>query len=124
MRVAWFWIGLGLCAIYLYGCLMPHPPSGPDMPQFDKFEHAFGFLVMSLWYGALFRHAWLRVLIGLSAFSAVSEVMQWLLTTTRSGDPLDWLAGTAGILVGLALLWITRVDWVARVERYVATTGN
>jgi VanZ family protein len=122
--VLWFWIGLGLCAVFIYGCLTPNPPSGPaGVPQFDKFEHAFAFFVMGAWFGALFRYAQLRVLIVLSLFGAVMEVVQWSIGY-RDGDPWDWVADAAGIVIGLSFLWLTGVDWVARVEHLVKATGN
>lgn len=122
VRVIWFWIGFGLGGIFIYGCLMPNPPS-PGVPDFDKYEHAFAFAVMGFWFGALFRHSLLRVLVVLSFFGAAMEVVQWT-TTYRSGDPMDWLADTAGVLIGLILLRLTGVDWVAKVEHCVKATRN
>lgn len=123
VRVLWFVIGLGLCAIFVYGCLMHHPPSEPAIPQFDKLEHAFAFIVMGSWFVALFRGAPLRVLVALSLFGAATEVMQWL-SGYRDGDPLDWCADTVGILIGLAIIRVLGVDWVAEIESRVAAKRN
>lgn len=123
VRTVWFACGLALCAIFLYGCLMPNPPSAPGIPHFDKFEHAFAFVVMGAWFGALFRRAPVRVLVALSLFGAATEVLQWA-SGYRCGDPLDWGADTAGVVIGLALVRFTGVDWVARVERRVAAAAG
>lgn len=123
VRAVWLACGLVLCAIFLYGALTPNPPSAPGIPYVDKYEHAFAFLVMGAWFSALFRHAPVRVLVALSVFGAVTEVMQWA-SGYRDGDPLDWCADTAGAVIGLVLVRITGVDWVARIESRVAAARN
>lgn len=123
VRRVWFAVGLALCAVFVYGCLMPNPPSAPGIPFFDKFEHGSAFLVMGVWFGALYRRAPVRVLIALSLFAAATEIMQWA-SGYRDGDPLDWLADTTGAVIALVVLRIINVDWVARIERRVAAKGN
>ncbi|MES1935609.1 VanZ like family protein [Salinisphaera hydrothermalis C27AD] len=113
-RRLWFGIGLALCAVFLYGCLMPNPPSEPGIPFFDKFEHGFGFLVMGAWFGALYPDRRLRVLVALSAFAAATELLQWA-SGYRDGDPYDWMADTAGAAVALVLLRVIGIDWVERI---------
>lgn len=107
----WLLIGLGLCAFVLLATLTPHPPSFDAMPNFDKIEHSVGFMGMGLWFGALFRRQLLYVLLFLSIFGAVTEILQATLTTHRSGDPMDWLADTIGAALGLALVRLMGVDW-------------
>ncbi|WP_424821745.1 hypothetical protein [Salinisphaera sp.] len=123
MRQVWFALGLVLCLVFVYGCLMPNPPSEPGIPYFDKFEHGSAFVVMGAWFGALYLRAPLRVLIVLSLFAAGTELMQWA-SGYRDGDPLDWLADTAGVVISLAVLHALGVDWVARIERRVTATQN
>lgn len=113
-RRAWFGVGLLLCAVFVYGCLMPNPPSAPGVPFFDKFEHGFAFFVMGGWFGALFQRAPLRVLVVLSLFAVATEVMQWA-SGYRDGDPLDWLADTLGAALALILVRALGVDWVERI---------
>lgn len=113
IRIIWLWIGLGLAGLFIYACLMPNPPQISGFPHFDKLEHGFAFLLMSLWFGALFRLHHLYVLLVLSAFGAVTEIMQATLTYVRGGEVMDWVADTFGVVLGLLLLHLVRVDWVA-----------
>lgn len=113
-RRLWFGIGLALCAVFIYGCLMPNPPSNPGIPFFDKLEHGFGFLVMGAWFGALYSNRRLRVLVALSAFAAATEIMQWA-SGYRDGNPADWLADTSGAVVALALLSAMGINWVEQI---------
>lgn len=80
----------------------PRAPSTPSIPDVDKLVHAAVF-------GAV---AWAAVRCGfpvrlvaavLVAHAALSELLQHLLLTQRSGDPLDAVADTVGVLLGLAL---------------------
>ncbi|MGN8158841.1 VanZ family protein [Salinisphaera sp. SWV1] len=123
VRRLWWALGLVLCAIFVYGCLMPNPPSAPGIPFFDKFEHGSAFLVMGAWFGALYLRAPLRVLLALSVFAAATELMQWA-SGYRDGDPYDWMADTAGAVVALVLLRLLGIDWVAWVATRLGTAGR
>ncbi len=107
VRRAWLLMGLVWCLIFLYGCLMPNPPSAPAIPGFDKVEHAGAFVVMTWWFAVLFPRVPWRLLVVFSAYGAAIEVLQGL-SGYRDGDPLDWLADTLGVFAGLALAYRTR----------------
>ncbi|WP_147418062.1 VanZ family protein [Salinisphaera sp. Q1T1-3] len=102
---------------------MPSPPSEPQIPYFDKLEHAFAFTVMAAWFGTLFAGRNGLVLLALSAFGVLTEVMQWA-SGYRDGDPLDWMADTFGILIGLVLVRAGAMRWLVYLDRRVATARN
>jgi hypothetical protein len=88
--------------------VLPHPP---HVPANDKLQHMAAFATL----GLLGRIAYprlpaLRLVVGLSLFGALIEVVQGLPAVHRDRDPLDWLADTiACSLVLLAISW-----WRAR----------
>ncbi|HET7313264.1 VanZ family protein [Salinisphaera sp.] len=123
VRSIWFVAGIALCGLFIYGCLMPNPPSGPGFAYFDKLEHGFAFIVIGAWFGAFYLRTPWRVLIALSLFAAGTEIMQWA-SGYRDGDPLDWLVDTVGAAFSLSVLRALGVDWVARIEHRVAAKGN
>lgn len=119
----WLAVGLGLCALFLYGCLMPSPPSEPGLPYFDKFEHGFAFLVMGSWFAAVFRGRAGAVFVGLTLFAACTEILQWA-SGYRDGDPLDWCADTVGLLLGLGVVRLGLMNWLVGLDRRVAAARN
>ncbi len=101
-------------AVHLWGLYRDvGPPSAPWFPHADKVEHLVGFglpcfLVLlalhlhALAGGRLLRRRTTAVVVGLFVLHAgVSEVVQGVAYTTRSGDVLDALADLAGTALGL-----------------------
>ena len=88
-------------------------PSGP--PFSDKVVHVLIFLALgwaALYAG--FRAGW--ILLGGVLYAAVSELLQAVLPIHRTGSVGDWLADVAGVLVGLVLVWVWRVQRSGPVE--------
>ena len=80
---------------------------GPDVPQGgpdDKVVHAGIFVVLTL-SGLLAAVPRLRLAVGLTAYAAVTEVLQWTLPIQRDGDWHDWVADVTGVLLALLLGW-------------------
>lgn len=103
-RPSW-WVALWATAIAVTVALSLSPP--PPMPPVDGGDK-IGHLVA---YGALAAAAvqlfarWRGVLtagIGLVLLGVGLEVAQGALTETRMADPMDALANTLGVLMGLA----------------------
>lgn len=95
-----FWAALALTFVM---ASLPHPPRIPGDPV-DKVQHIAAFAVLT----ALAHAAWpaisrLRLLIILSAFGALIEVVQAIPALHRDSDWRDWVADTAAIVVTLAL---------------------
>jgi len=84
--------------------VLPHPP---HVPANDKIQHmaAFGTLAV-LGSFAYPQHPFHRLLIGLSLFGALIEIVQAIPAVHRDSDPLDWLADTIAVaIVLLAVRW-------------------
>ena len=100
------------CAAALFAFIMavlPQPPELPGNPS-DKIQHIAAFATLgALGIWAFPRSASLRLMIGLSLFGALIEIVQAIPSLHRDSDPLDWLADTiACAIVILALRWWTR----------------
>ena len=72
------------------------PPGGPD----DKVVHALIFLVLTL-AGRWAAVPWVALGIGLTAYAAVTEILQAVLPIERQGDVRDLVADAIGVAVGL-----------------------
>lgn len=78
----------------------------------DKYVHAtFHFVFVILWFLALYqkqklKNTLLKVLLFSIAFGILIELLQAILTKTRTADIFDVLANTAGAIIAvLALYW-------------------
>ena len=78
----------------------PGGPAGP--PGADKAVHAVLFLLLAATARWALGPAH-RVLAAVLVYAVASEVVQALLLTERSGDPLDVLADAAGATAGWVL---------------------
>lgn len=117
-RAAWLAIGWLMVAVVVYLSLSPSPPKGPDFPDSDKLMHGLTYLVLTAWFGQLYRSvsgrlgwavvfatlgALLEVLQGLGgareaswadgAANAAGAACGWLLLRTRLAAGLSWVEG-------------------------------
>lgn len=82
--------------------VLPHPPT--FMIKSDKIQHMLAFIALStLGVCAYPRHIW-RVLFGLFAFGAVTELIQTIPFLHRDADVLDWLADATATTVALLIV--------------------
>lgn len=90
--------------IQLWGLYAPDAPDGGDLPGSDKIGHVAMFaLVMASGVVAGIPGVVLALL--LVAQAVVSETVQAVLLSMRSGDVWDAVADVAGIALGWALAW-------------------
>lgn len=86
--------------------LSPQPPQLPGSPS-DKVQHVLAFAVLGGLVSAASRSASLvTLLIGLTLFGAVIELLQAIPALNRDSDPVDWVADTiaaALVLTGIRL---------------------
>jgi len=122
-RQPWQWVGLwaALIVAVIVVCLGP-PPRIPDLPDnSDKAEHFLTYVMLA--FGAVQLFATRRALVwaglGLVLLGVGIEVAQGALTVDRSADPLDALANTLGVGVGLLLGRGRAREWVLRVDGWL-----
>lgn len=100
-----FWLALAFAFVM---AVVPHPPRLPGEPS-DKIQHIVAFITLTaLGYASFGRAAWLKLLIGLSIYGAVIEVVQMVPALHRDSDVLDWVADTAAVASVLALVRLFR----------------
>jgi VanZ family protein len=79
------------------------PVPGPQVvPHLDKLGHVVVFAAL-VFTGRLARFPVLPLVVLVAVHAVVSEVLQHVLYTRRSGDPWDVVADWVGIAVGAAL---------------------
>ena len=90
--------------------VLPHPPDLPGHPS-DKIQHVTAFATLAaLGAWAFPRLRPLSLIVRLSLFGALIEVVQAIPALHRDSDVLDWIADTiACSLVLLGIRW-----WLAR----------
>ena len=100
---ATFWAALALTLVV---ALLPHPPQVPLTN--DKLQHAVAFATLAvLGLMAYPSFSILRLLIALSAFGGLIELLQAIPVLHRDSDPLDWLTDTVAACVVTAFVhWI------------------
>lgn len=120
LRHARLWLGLwGLAmAVVVTVCLLPNA----DLPQLprnsDKIEHALAFFVLAAAAVQLFatRRALLRAAAWLVMLGVGIEFAQLAFTSDRAADPLDALADTFGVLLGVATARMPLRDLLLRLD--------
>ena len=98
-----FW---GACAFTLVMGLLPAPPELPGLPS-DKVQHIVAFAVLAVLSSMAYPSAsFLNLVIRLSTFGALIELLQTIPALNRDSSMIDWLADTAaGTLVLAAIHW-------------------
>jgi len=102
----------GLLLISLVTFLLPADDLTSSAPN-DKVTHLLIFAALAVsgrWAGLPV----LPLLGGLTAYAAVTEVLQAVLPINRHGDLRDLAADFVGVLVGLVLSWAV-ARWRSRV---------
>jgi hypothetical protein len=100
-----FWAGMAFAFVM---AVLPHPPQLPGEPS-DKIQHILAFVTLTvLGYFGFGRAAWLRLLVSLSIYGAVIEIVQIIPALHRDSDILDWAADTAAVVSVLALVKLLR----------------
>lgn len=114
----WRWLGRLALAATVVVCLVPMPKPVIPVEGGDKFEHALGWLLITLWYAQLAAvpRALLARACGFLALGAAIELAQSL-TTWRSADPWDLAANAAGVATGVAIGLSPLRGILARLDR-------
>ena len=96
-----FWLLVAVVSVLM---LIELKPSTDGIPNIDKLEHAFVFIMLAITGYLAYSPQKPRVYAGLIALGALYEVLQALFTVTRQASIYDWLADIAGILIAIGLM--------------------
>lgn len=100
-----FW---GAWAFSLVMAVLPRPPHLPWEPG-DKVEHIAAFVTLALLSAWAYpKTPLIQLLVRLSLFGALIELVQALPSLNRDSDPMDWLADTVAAAVALAIVSLWR----------------
>jgi len=115
------WLALWalMIATVIAGSLLPAREL-PPMPfdGFDKFQHLFGYAVLSAYASMLFARMRAQALAaaGLVVLGIGLELAQAALTASRQADPADALVNALGVLAGLAVAATPLAQWLRRLD--------
>lgn len=114
-----FWAAIVIAFVM---AVLPRPPRLPGDPS-DKAQHILAFAVLTALAVASWPKAsrW-RILLGLSGFGVLIELVQAIPALHRSADWRDWIADTAAILV--LLTCVAALDRVGRGPQASAAPRN
>lgn len=101
------------CLAVTWASLTPSS-SLPGVTLWDKVEHAGAYLVLAALGAAAFPSRLRRLAAGLFLGGVGVEVAQSLMGVGRQGDPMDALANSVGIALGLGLALAARRLFLAR----------
>ncbi len=90
--------------------VIPQPPEVPGEPN-DKVQHIAAFATLALLGSFAYpRISLLRLLVGLSMFGALIELVQAIPALHRDSELLDWVADTvaAGVILSVVRAWRSR----------------
>lgn len=92
-----------LVALIIYGSLTTSP-LGQDLNVGDKSQHFLAYFITMAWFAQIHGHS-RRLLIQGLFLIALAVALEWLQMAGdhRSYEPLDMLAGAAGVLLAAAM---------------------
>ena len=120
LRRPGLWLGLWLLALVAVCvvCLVPLDSMPPLPDNSDKVEHLLAYFTLAAGAVQLFggNRALLVAALGLVALGIGIEFAQGM-TAYRSADPMDALANSIGVLIGLATSFTPWRDALLRFDR-------
>lgn len=108
MSRVWRFLFWSATAFAFVMAVLPHPPQVPGSPS-DKVQHVLAFTCLALLGSAAYpRLGAVGLVLGLSAFGALIELVQMIPGLNRDAQALDWLADTAAAVAVVAALALWR----------------
>jgi len=97
-----FWAAITFAFVM---AVLPHPPELPGEPN-DKLQHIAAFATLALLASFAYPATKLsRLLVRLSLFGALIELVQANPSLHRDSDWKDWIADTIAAAIVLGLVW-------------------
>ncbi len=120
-----YWRSLLVICIIAYGCLLRKPPyTLPPIENGDKWAHWLVFMVLTLvllWdskkAGLQSWRMWVLAMVFPVVYGGFIEILQELYFYPRTGDWVDWLYDTIGMLIGVTIWWIGQKWYERRVVK-------
>lgn len=103
-RLAWLTGGWLLVGLVIYLSLTPHPPEPLSFHNVDKFEHAFAYGSLALWFCQIYlsaRSHMIAVVLLIGMGIGLEFMQKW--TGYRHFDLWDMVANSIGALLGFLL---------------------
>lgn len=100
LGLSWFW----LLFIIIFSVITLPKTVGVNIPNLDKLEHAFSYLLLMFLFAQCYTHYKTRIVYAI-AFTAVGIVLEIIqsFTATRQFEYADMVANTSGVIAGLIL---------------------
>lgn len=102
-----------LLSIATYGFLKDVSGIPSNWMPNDKVMHLLVFFALTLSFHQAYRRPFWQVFGWLALYGALIEVAQATFTN-RMGDPLDWLADVAGVILAAAVIRRLPAGWFRR----------
>ena len=120
-----YWRSLLVICIIAYGCLLRKPLYMlPPIENGDKWAHWLVFMVLTLvllWdskkAGLQSWRMWVLAMVFPVVYGGFIEILQELYFYPRTGDWVDWLYDTIGMLIGVTIWWIGQKWYERRVVK-------
>ncbi len=123
-RRAWQGLILLLVLAIAGGSLLPIP-SITATPGVDKLEHFIGYFTLALLgSGIVTRERLWVVMARCFAFGAAIELLQGMLTSSRTADWADIVANGLGVITAWAVAAGGLAGWARHVEAWLARRGS
>ena len=117
----WILIGCLLVTVVVVASLVPVPQAMHSLD--DKLLHLLTYLILALWFGAIYQRKWFaRLGLGLVALGVLVECLQFG-TGYRSFELTDMLADALGTVAGLFLAATPLGGALLLVERHLPRRG-
>ncbi|MFQ6006309.1 MAG: VanZ family protein [Woeseia sp.] len=120
----WRLAGILILSVVWAAAVMPTLWLWPYLPQakflmLDKWLHLLTFLVLALWFSGQYeRSSYWRLAVGLTAFGALIEVCQRMISY-RMGEWIDLIADMIGAGIGLVIAVAGLGGWSLRFEQWL-----
>jgi len=123
-RRAWQGLILLLALAIAAGSLLPMP-STAVATGVDKLEHFIGYFTLALLGSGIVTRGRLRVVMARCfAFGAAIELLQGLLTSSRTADWADIVANGLGVIAAWAVAAGGLAGWARHVEAWLARRSS
>ena len=100
-----FLVAIAITISILYLSLVKIPKSNININHLDKLQHGFAYFILSISWLFTFYKKNSRYLIACCCilFGILIEILQNELTNYRTGDYLDGIANSMGVIIGLLI---------------------